>query len=159
MINLKWGGYTPSLKTHHEYEGMRFEIDPPPYRRKPNNLLKHQIDNQNVVMALIDISCPDSVDNILEKLKKELIKWRKLLKLPETRQPKMSKKNENLLIKNSKIWKSYLIVYDLVQSGASYGDVSDVLSQYDELYISEKVVENHYKSAVKMIDGGYKKFI
>lgn len=113
---------------------------------------------ENIVMALIDISTPQSVDEILQSLKKELLIWRKALKL-STRSAKTMKKNTNKLIKNALIWKSYLIVYDLIAPGKSLEEVSEVLSLSDDFYSDVKNVENHYKSALALISGGYRKYM
>lgn len=58
-----------------------------------------------------------------------------------------------------RIWKSYLIVFDLRQK-FSPREVSDILSEYDpDTYGSEKVIERHYRAAEKMINGGHKKYL
>jgi hypothetical protein len=114
---------------------------------------------ENIVMALIDISTPQSVDEILKSLKQELLLWRKALKLSKTRSAKTPRKKANKLIKNARIWKSYLIVYDLVDSGKSLEGVSDVLSLSDEFYSDVKNVENHYKNALALLNGGYRKYL
>jgi len=132
-----------------------------PLIQHPIDLLWEFQNQENMIMALIDISSPRSVDHILEELKKALLGWRKRLKLPKTRAPKTPQKNkDNSLLVKAPIWKSYLIVYDLIQKSMSYKDASNFLSRYDaDTYGSEKMIERHYKAAIKMINGGYKKYL
>jgi hypothetical protein len=85
--------------------------------------------------------------------------WRKALKLSKTRSAKKPKKKANKLIKNARIWKSYLIVYDLIESGKALAKVSDILSVYDDSYLDERNIDNHYKNALAIINGGYRKYM
>jgi len=124
----------------------------------PLELLLRNQGKKNILMVLIDLATPRSVDELLKKLRFQLLGGRKALKLSVTRSPKTNQQKKNTLLKKAKIWKSYLMVYDLVNAG-SYHDASDILSQYDEFYSELKNIENHYKGALAMINGGYKKFI
>jgi hypothetical protein len=138
------------------YKSLIFTSDP----SEIVNCFKSQ---SNIVMALIDISVPESIEKLLSNLKRRLVEMRKALKLPKARAVKMAKQNKNLLLKNNKIWKSYLIVYDLVKKGGSFEEVSNKLSIYDDksknFYRETKNIERHYKSAVRMINSGYKKYL
>lgn len=125
----------------------------------PFDLLLEQQGNENIIMALVDISAPESIDNILKELKSSLLKWRNALKLPKIKDAKTAKKNENLLIGNAKIWKSYIIIYDLMSNGLSYKEVCNMLIDYDDSYKEEKFIERHLKAAEKIINGGYKKYL
>jgi hypothetical protein len=121
-------------------------------------LYEHQ-GMESVVMALIDLSASESIDNILKSLKQELLNWKQILKLSNKRSAKTPKKKPNKLIKNARIWKSYLIVYDLVTSGKSLKIVSEILSLIDDFYSDVKNVENHYKNALALINGGYREYM
>lgn len=121
-------------------------------------LFTHQ-GQENLIMTLIDISSPGSIDSLLEELKASLIEWRKALKLPKARSPKAGKKRRNVLIRDAKIWKSYLMVYDLITAEGSIEKASNVLSGYDDFYSESKNIENHFNRATALINGGYKKFI
>jgi len=114
---------------------------------------------ENVVMTLIDLSVPESIDSILKSLKEELLLWKKILKLSNKRSPKSPKKKSNKLINKARIWKSYLIVYDLVTAGKSFNAVSEILSMIDDFYSDVKNIENHYKDALALINGGYRKYM
>ncbi|HAX98331.1 MAG TPA: hypothetical protein DCY12_05465 [Candidatus Atribacteria bacterium] len=152
IIHLKYG---EKIQTDKEIDTMD--------SKNPLVILVNHMSHGNkegLIMALIDISAPTSIDNILESLKKQLIEWRHTLKLPKTKNAKTPKKNKNSLIKDGPIWKSYLIVYDLIKEGMSFKEAGDLLSGYgDDIYFSEKNIERHYKAAEKMINGGYKKYL
>ena len=130
-----------------------------PLIKHPVEMLYEYQGKPNMVMALIDISASDNIDDLLKSLKQELLLWRKVMKLSNTRSAKTPKKKANKLIKNARIWKSYLIVHDLMNSGKSYKKVSDLLSSYDDFYADVKNVENHYKNALVLINGGYRKYL
>ncbi len=85
-------------------------------------------------MAIIDLSSPESIEGLLKRLQKHLVRWRKAIKLPKTKSAKTSQKNKNLLIKKGNLWKSYMMVFDLVKTVGSCDDASNTLSEYDELY-------------------------
>jgi hypothetical protein len=135
----------------------------------PLTIVQRNLMKENIMMALIDISAPMSVDDMLKLLKPHLVQWRKAVGV-HVRGAKTPKKNQHQLLQKARIWKSYLIVYDLVQQclldndekvkGAScYKEVSNTLSKFEESYSEEKTIENHYKAAEKMINGGYKKYL
>jgi hypothetical protein len=130
-----------------------------PLIKHPFEILYEYQGKPNIVMALIDISASESIDDLLKSLKQELLLWRKALKLSGTRSAKTAKKITNKLIKNARIWKSYLIVYDLIESGKSLAEVSGVLSEHDDFYSDAKNIENHYKGALALINGGYRKYL
>lgn len=113
----------------------------------------------NVVMALIDISAPENIDKILATVKKEILFWRKRLKLQKPRCAKVSKKNKNELIKNAKIWKSYLMVYDLLNNGITPSEATKILSKYDDHYSEMNTVIRHSIRANALINGGYKEYL
>jgi hypothetical protein len=119
---------------------------------------KHQ-GRENVVMAMIDLSAPESIDSILKSLKQELLFWKKILRLSNKRSAKTPKKKRNNLVKTARIWKSYLIVYDLVASGESLKAVAEILSLIDDFYADAKNVEIHYKNALALISGGYREYM
>jgi len=147
-INVKTD--STNKKTTIEYE---YTIDKNPI----DKIAKHYGD-ENVVMALIDLSAPESLENILKDLKAKLLTWRKLLKLNKKKDAK--KISENKVTAKSKIWKSYIIIYDIINTqNISFAEVSDILSQYDERYNTEKIVRSHYEKAEEMINGGYKEYI
>ncbi len=126
----------------------------------PLREVSRHLGDKNIVMALIDISSGQSIDEILQTIKPRLVSWRKEFKLPKKRSAKTPKKNKNELIKKAKIWKSYLIVYDLIKAGMLHKDASDKLSLHDEeTYSSEKTIERHYKAAEKLINGGYREYL
>ncbi len=61
-------------------------------------------------------------------------------------------------------WKYYLITFDLKQIDISYDDIANTLSEYYEASGGQEVfdnrtVENYYKSALALINGGYKKYL
>jgi hypothetical protein len=128
-------------------------------RDHPIELLFRNQGRKNILMVLIDLSTPGSVDELLKKLSIELLGWRKALRLPETRSPKTDRQKKNILVKKAKIWKSYLMVYDLIAAGCSINEASDMLSECDEFYSGPKNIENHFKRATALINGGYKKFV
>lgn len=148
------------IHSSYDEEGMRILSYYPYYYGSlhPLQRLIPKLKNENYLMALIDISAPASIDDILKTLRPQLAQWRKKLNLPKIRDAKTSK-GKNRLIKNARIWKSYLIVYDLIGEGMSYEAASNLLSGYDEDYGSEKTIGRHYKAAEKMINGGYKKYL
>jgi hypothetical protein len=121
-------------------------------------LYQHQA-MKNIVMALIDISAPENIDDILKSLKKQILFWKKTLKIQSKRSAKTPKKRSNKLLENASIWKSYLIIYDLVCAGKSYNTISDVLSLLDNFYSDVKNIENHYKNALALINGGYREYM
>ncbi|MBE0426373.1 MAG: hypothetical protein IBX72_06975 [Nitrospirae bacterium] len=59
-------------------------------------------------------------------------------------------------------WKYYLIVYDLVKEEMSYSEISEILitvyPEYKSLF-DLKNIENYYKNALVLIEGGYKKYL
>jgi hypothetical protein len=118
-----------------------------------------EVGKENIIMALIDISTPMNIDEILKDLKSQLLKWKKALNFPNPRGAKAPVEKENTIVKNAKIWKSYLIVYDLIDKRMSPEEVSDTLAEYDELYSEVKNIKYHYKSAENLINFGYKKYI
>ena len=122
-------------------------------------VVQHQ-GKKNIIMALVDISAHD-LESIIDRLRSELFLWRNTLELPKGKAPKKPKRKENSLIGKTSIWKSYIIIFDLINShGLKYTQVSDILAKYDaDTYGSEKNVENHYKQAIELIEGGYKKFL
>jgi len=106
----------------------------------------------------LGISLSAKKDDIIQEIERILKYQKKPIKI---KSPKSQKKNKNLLIGKSKIWKSYLIIYDLIrrERRVSFKDASDVLSQYDLAYAGEKVIERHYNAAEALINGDYKKFL
>lgn len=60
--------------------------------------------NENVVLALVDLSAPENIDALLSTLKRDFLFWRKTLNLPKNRDAKTLTKNKNALIGKSKIW-------------------------------------------------------
>jgi hypothetical protein len=106
----------------------------------------------------LGISLSAKKDDIIREIARILKYQKKPIKI---KSPKSQKKNKNPLIGKSKIWKSYLIIYDLIkrERGMSFKDASDILSEYDESYAGEKVIERHYKAAEALINGDYKKFL
>jgi len=62
-------------------------------------------------------------------------------------------------------WKYYLIVYDLkikFDNDISYSEIADQLSEAypdNKNLFDEKNIENYYKNALELINGGYKKYI
>jgi len=126
VINLKWSSYSSNGKLiAHENDNVPWY---PGVTRDPIGKLSQYIDNEKIVMALIDISAPMRSDEIAELLKTELVRWRKVLKVhvrdAKTQKKKKGEKNKeeekkeeekmkeegkiNLLVKDAKIWKSYL---------------------------------------------------
>jgi len=129
----------------------------------PFDAISDHMGKENIVMVLVDIAAPMSIDKMLVPIKQNLVAWRKRLKLPgsERRSPKiLHGKTKNKLIGNAPIWKSYLIVYDLKeQEGLSFTEICKVLEQFDKFYNEETNVKRHYYTAVKLINGGYKKYL
>lgn len=153
------GRYEPIIDNIYTNGNKAGECRSIPLIQHPIQILYEYQGRESIVMALIDISASESIDEILKSLKQELLLWRKGLKLSKTRSAKTPKKKANKLIKNARIWKSYLIVYDLVDSGKSLEEVSDVLSLSDDFYSDVKNVENHYKNALALLNGGYRKYM
>ena len=129
------------------------------YPDHPFEKLSKVIGKRNVVMALIDASTPESIDNLLLTIKKELLFWRKRLRLQKVRDAKVPRKNKNELIKNAKIWKSYLIVYDLLKKGITPSEATGILSDYDDQYAELKIVIRHNDRANALINGEYKEYL
>jgi hypothetical protein len=161
--------HPPIKKEKKELSNVSYAVNYPPIEGDyPDNyydadhpveiLFNHQ-GQKNILMVLIDLSTPQSVDELLRKLRIQLLGWRKALKLPKARSPKTAKRRRNVLIGNAKIWKSYLMVYDLITAGYSIEKASDELSKHDDFYSESKNIENHFNKAKALINGGYKKFI
>jgi hypothetical protein len=128
--------------------------------KKGEERLHKETGNDNIVIALFDLSAPESIDNMLVTLKAELLKYRDKLQLPKIRSAKTAQKNKNKLIGSAKIWKSYLIVFDLVKTeGMSYKKASDILANIDEQYGTDRNIERHFKKAVALINGDYLQYI
>jgi hypothetical protein len=142
------------------YERSAFQDNYHPLQHLSRNLGK-----ENVVMFLVDISAPGSINNLLQPIKNEIFFWQKCLKFPKTRAAKTSKKNENKLIKEAKIWKSYLMVFDLKeQNELSFEEASTYLSEHFdtknvEQYGTARKVNRHYDAANAMINGGFRKLL
>ena len=61
-----------------------------------------------------------------------------------------------------KKWKYYLIAYDFVDKGMKYSKIADILSvafEHDKRLFDEKNIENYYKTGLKLINDGYKKYL
>lgn len=59
-------------------------------------------------------------------------------------------------------WKYYLIVYDLKRQNINYSQIADLLSRAcptKKHLFDERNIENYYKTALALINGGYKKYI
>ncbi len=126
----------------------------------PIEKLVSQINKKNVVMALIDLSAAGTDDMILKSIKSEMQFWRRILNIKKVRDAKTNKKNINKLTKTGKIWKSYLVVYDLIKiNEMNFEEASAFLSEYDDQYSSTQTVERHYTAAEKLINGGFTKYL
>ena len=141
------------IVTHVTYWMLHWE------KSHPFEKLRQVADRPNVVMALIDISAPESIKNFLSTIRTELLFWRKRLKLPKVKDAKVSKIKNNELIKKAKIWKSYLMVYDLLNNGIKPAEATDILSKYDDKYSEMNTVIRHNERAKALINGGYKKYL
>lgn len=135
-----------------------FDCNNPEYQKYCCTIVTNYlaIEDDPLSTLYLGISLKARKEDIIKDIEGILKHYKKPLK---TKFAKTPKKNENLLIKNSNIWKSYLIVYDLVSKGSSYKNVSNKLSEYNETYGSEKTIETHYKAAEKLINGDYKKHL
>lgn len=59
-------------------------------------------------------------------------------------------------------WKDYLIVYDLKKEHLTYKEIADSIinvSPEKKRLFDEKNIENYYKNALELINGGYKKYL
>lgn len=59
-------------------------------------------------------------------------------------------------------WKYYLIVYDLKQPNINYSEIADLLSHAyptKKHLFDERNIENYYKTALELVNGGYKRYI
>lgn len=74
-----------------------------------------------------------------------------LLKPPKTR------------IRANDKWKYYLITYDLKTIGIDYERIAFILSEYYKPPKADvfdiRTIENYHKSALALINGGYKKYL
>jgi hypothetical protein len=71
-----------------------------------------------------------------------------------------SKSSTSMYRKRVKLWKYYLIVYDLHKLCISYPEIAHLLSTYysTKKLDDEKNIENYNIAAVDLIHGGYKKY-
>ncbi len=123
--------------------------------------LRKNLGKENLVMVLVDLSAPIATKQMTATITKEIAYWRRRLKLPKSRAAKTYKKNKNNLVGNSQIWKSYLMIYDLIElNDLTYKAASDYLSQLDvfcvDHYGAERKVQQHYEAAKFLINGGFK---
>jgi hypothetical protein len=140
-----------------------------------NSYLVHRNQDTTLYMS-IDLSSHLNIEQITDKIRKEIVDKKKELGIEEIRLPKTPKSDKNedknkkvvnyILGTDAPIWKSYLIVYDLIREGMSNKEAGTSLSTYDDskaaaadIYGAEKTIERHYKAAEKMINGGYKKYL
>jgi hypothetical protein len=136
----------------------------------PVEMLRKNIGKVHMVMALIDISSPKSINDLLKSLKRELVYWRKTLKLPKTIAAKTSKKKKDLLSENSIIWKDYLMIYDLNlqnnDDGLKKNDYSRIAKTlypnepngYPD-YSATKRVRKAHKTVTDLINDKYKDYL
>ena len=125
----------------------------------PLNELVKEMGKENVVMALVDLSAPNSA--IFEALGSEFDKWRKSVSIKKKTSPTIAKNlNERKkLLKSSAVWAECLAIYDFIRSNQDSFVKGDIVSfrkvsQALMLSIPEKTVENRYKTAYRMIEGG-----
>lgn len=130
----------------------------------PVTMVRDEFGRENVVMALIDISANQR--DINEALESQIDLWRKKLKIKPQRAPKKKsqvkiKDDEEILRKNSTMWKAYFIVYDLIgePKRLTFKKVSYILQEFGTNYSSEKNISNYYKEAKKLINGIYKEYL
>jgi hypothetical protein len=170
VINLKWFLYPDgTLIAHGDDKTQMYPL----VSRDPMEKLSLNMGNENILMALIDISAPMSIEKIFELIKPHLKEWRKLLKVHVT-DAKTPKKNPNKLLKKARIWKSYLIIYDLMKECLSnltdetpskkekslcHEMIRNILFEHDDSYNTETVIRRHYNNAEIRINGGYRKFL
>lgn len=110
----------------------------------PDESGKYFIDN----VLFIRISLDSTRDEILDAMSR-------ILKIHKPYRHKTTKTN-------NKLWKEYIIAYDLRKQGLSYRAIADEMAkaypeQADRYF--EKNVENFYKAAKKLINGEYVKYI
>jgi hypothetical protein len=131
----------------------------------PLSRLKPHFGNENIVMALIDLSTPASIRKILKSLESKLYEWRKALNLPKVRDAKTSKKYGSPSTK-VKIWKDYLMTYDLRHKGYKIRDIASILypkrphlnPHNADCKICKKI-KAHLKEAKKLINKKYKDYL
>jgi len=61
-----------------------------------------------------------------------------------------------------KLWKYYLMVYDLYNQIQNYSKISEILSKAipeEENLFDEKNVKNYYRAFLELSNGGYKLYI
>lgn len=131
----------------------------PYYNADPIEMLLPHIGKENILMALIDISAPRTVDELLSAIGKQISHWRKELNVKKVKAPKKQKKNRNKLIGDANIWKGCLIVYDIKQKHKkiSYEDIANLFVSINSIEV--KTIERYYNAANEMINGGYRKYL
>lgn len=139
-----------------------------------------QMGNKNIIMALIDISAPGKAKDLAAKIEKEISAWKNKLKVKSLKKPRAippkhspsaaaklkNKPRKNNLIGNATIWKSYIIIYDLITGyphvlpkPRTLEEVSGILSKIDDFYSSLENIRNHYDEAKYLVNDGYRQYL
>lgn len=158
VINLKWGHAIPSndsdpfmfKDTRFELKNGKVTITYSSRHSHPLDTLRHEIGKESIAMALINLDANKA--DILRIVEDKLDEWKKALKIAPKRAAKITE--------GKSIWKSYLMVYDMKNENDKllFREIGSKLYDcfHHARYENDRNVENYYKQAAALIDGGYK---
>lgn len=141
-----------------EFHGQRKKADIVLSEDHPLDIAETQLGNPQVIMALIDISSPCSIDELVEPVRKALIDWRRALGINKRKAKKQRLPSDPTVTHST--WKQYLFIFDTKHRlRKSFAEIARRLAKVDDVWSDPSNIKHHYDKAALFINGGYKDLV